>query len=342
MERTMVTTRVEFGGRAFSLSHSDESDHIFRSLQASQSFYESELLGRLAMLVRPGDLVIDAGANIGNHTVFFAGACDCRVLAFEPVPEAFRLLEKNIADNGLSELVTAYPIALGDREGRASIDLSAATHNLGGASLRAGAGEVTVRRLDDIIEGEARPALIKVDTEGFELPVLRGAERTLQASRPLLCVEAKEPEKFSGLFEYLAERHYLLGETHNYSPTHIFFPVSAAEATALTTALSRFAGAFYIRAEAEQQRVRERLLGLETRVQALEASSSAAPDRDEAGGAIAAPAPETRKTKKSDGRRERPGKKEKTKKAKKEKAGGNGGGGKTLRKPTAPLPDTFS
>lgn len=305
----MVMTTVEFDGRTFSLSHSDDDDHIFRTIRSTRRFYESDLLERLAQLVRPGDLVVDAGANIGNHTVFFAGVCGCRVMAFEPVPAAFSLLEKNIADNGLTHRVTAYAMALGEGEGRASINLSEATHNLGGASLRVGGGEVIVRRLDDVLDGQSRPALIKIDTEGFELAVLRGAERILKASRPLLCVEAKDLGDYGALFDHLVERHYLLGETHNFSPTHVFFPVGIREATPVRRALSRFVGAFYIRAEAEQQRTRERLLQLERRVKAL-VDAQAAPATPEplearaAGGAAKAGVGPPGKT---NGRRGSPG-----------------------------------
>jgi FkbM family methyltransferase len=119
-------------------------------------------------------LVIDCGANIGIATMFFkAVAPDARVLAFEPEPTAFRLLEENIARNGITG-VNCLPVALAADEGRAMLRVYQPAH--GGATLRLaeGAGwpetEVATARLSTYITEPVE--FLKLDVEGAEVEII--------------------------------------------------------------------------------------------------------------------------------------------------------------------------
>ena len=81
MTDNLHVARLDVCGHEFTLAHSDPDDHIFRTIQSSHSFYESPFLHYVSHFLSPGDRVIDVGANIGNHVVFFAGVCKCDAIA---------------------------------------------------------------------------------------------------------------------------------------------------------------------------------------------------------------------------------------------------------------------
>jgi len=147
--------------------------------KAESSLYERCL--------RPGDFVVDCGAHVGYFTLIFARQVGPtgQVLAFEPEPRNFRLLEQNVRRNGY-ENVTVVPQALSRSRGDAP--LSVAAGNLGdhrlGRSL-AGRETITVRTttLDAYLASAPRPPdFLKLDVQGSEAAVLDGARETLSSS----------------------------------------------------------------------------------------------------------------------------------------------------------------
>lgn len=144
---------------------------------------------------RAGELAIDAGANLGWYAVLLdrlsAGRLD--IHAFEPDPDNRALLARNLALND-ARRVTVRDQALADREGTATLhryrDLNRGKHSL--RPLAGAVGEVTVRcaRLDDVLREaglDDRPVwLLKIDVEGLEPAVVRGAAASLQRVRSLV------------------------------------------------------------------------------------------------------------------------------------------------------------
>lgn len=151
-------------------------------------------------LIRPGDTVMDVGANIGLWVMGAArhAGPQGNVHAFEPVPENFARLTRNLALNGLNQ-VCCQQLALSDRSGRA-VFYSATDHNSGLGSLtqrdRADRQmETEVMTLDDYCEERAIHGidLMKVDVEGAELMVFRGAPRVLSSTKaPIIMFETDE------------------------------------------------------------------------------------------------------------------------------------------------------
>lgn len=130
--------------------------------------------------LRAGDVVADIGANIGDVAIVCARAAGPRgsVHAFEPHPRVFGWLGQNVELNGLAN-VHMTNTALGERDG--ALDISNDRRDDMNRVLPAGGGiSVPVRRLDDLLEGAERVDLLKIDVEGFELFVLRGAPRVLE------------------------------------------------------------------------------------------------------------------------------------------------------------------
>ncbi|RNF84357.1 FkbM family methyltransferase [Montanilutibacter psychrotolerans] len=202
-------------------------DHISKGILSSKAFYESELLRAVGAKLSPGDWVLDVGANIGNHTVFFARVRGCNVVSFEPNPEAFHFLKENVRLNAVESLVRLHPLAVGSGPGRVSM-VSSMANNLGATRFGVDEnGEVEVVRLDDMPIG-GRVALLKVDVEGMDLAVLRGAQATIEKHRPMIVCEAQTPEEFEEIHTLLAQHGYSVLGCFNATATYLFMPAKTA------------------------------------------------------------------------------------------------------------------
>jgi FkbM family methyltransferase len=139
-------------------------------------------------VLRPDDRFLDVGANVGSYTLLAAGAVGARVTAIEPIPSTFDALERNIAFNGLTGRVRAVRCGLSDAPGtlRFTANLDAMNRVVEPGSQEPGI-DVAVRTLDDVVGGDA-PALMKIDVEGYERHVLRGARTTLEDRRLLAAI----------------------------------------------------------------------------------------------------------------------------------------------------------
>ncbi|MGH8442638.1 MAG: FkbM family methyltransferase [Nevskiaceae bacterium] len=166
----------------------DPAKTIGRSISTT-GLYDLAVSEALARLITPGDTVVDAGANVGYMTVL-AGMVTGptgRVLAFEPHPELFGVLERNVAAARAMFGGTFHTThaALGDRTGTAELQVPAAFEsNDGLCRIRASpAGDghvmnVRMSTLDEVLT-DTRPVVLKLDVEGFEPQVLKGAARSL-------------------------------------------------------------------------------------------------------------------------------------------------------------------
>ena len=127
-------------------------------------------------VLHSGGLFVDVGANVGTYTIW-AAEQGAEVIAVEPAADTFGLLEENIALNGYQ--VTAVRAAAGARSGRARL-----TRGLdAGNCLSPDGPEVTEMVTVDSLIGDRRVTGMKVDVEGFEIDVLRGAARALADHR---------------------------------------------------------------------------------------------------------------------------------------------------------------
>jgi len=166
-------------------------DYVGRS-----AFYVGDLDRKItwicAQIVKSGDTVLDIGANIGLVTLWLARLVgkNGKVHAFEPNPELQNTLEKVLERNRLSN-VRLHQIALGSEQ--AELELRIPRFNAGGASLvrnktlvDCAVHYVPVRCLSDIVAEEKIKSirLMKIDVEGFEMEVMRGATEALRVIRP--------------------------------------------------------------------------------------------------------------------------------------------------------------
>ncbi|TIX88823.1 FkbM family methyltransferase [Rhizobium sp. P44RR-XXIV] len=211
------------------------NDHIQRIILQSGAFYERAMLEDVGSALPEDAFVIDVGANIGNHTLFFSAVLGARTISFEPNAEALNILQANVNLNGLQDRVEIKPIALGAEAGMGDIIEEAPT-KLGMARVKLAAdGRVPVARLDDIVQ-DRRVDLIKIDVEGMEVDVLRGAVGTIARCKPRLLVEAATAEALRGVEAVLRPLGYRKIKVYNETPTYLFEP-TYSEAAAPTRAI---------------------------------------------------------------------------------------------------------
>lgn len=172
--------------------------------------HDTGFTSKICSHIRPGDTVVDVGAFIGDHTIAYAravhGVDSGRVIAFEPNPQAFQCLKKNMEQLAHVE---CHQMGLSDdaREMRLLV-----APNAGGSHLSEGFGGIPVQYLDAF--ELQRLDLMKIDAEGMELLILQGAEQTIKRCRPILVMEVN-----SGALGRFGVNENMLFDwcrTHNY------------------------------------------------------------------------------------------------------------------------------
>jgi len=168
-ENTKPETIDVFGYKMFL----DEKDDACHSITTDDETEEMKILKKI---IKKGDCVIDIGANIGFYTLFFTNLVGKtgKVIAFEPEPENFSILKKNIETNSL-ENVTLFQKAVGSRNELIKMKLtsSGGFHHINDT----GDLEVDCIRLDDYVKNAN---FVKMDAEGYEIEILKGMPNLLQ------------------------------------------------------------------------------------------------------------------------------------------------------------------
>ena len=128
--------------------------------------------------LKPGDLFVDIGANVGSYTVLASKVCGARTIAVEPDPGAAAALRRNVEINGIGTRVEVVEAALGAAKGTVAFTVGRDTVNRIAETGDTCVREVALITLDEALAGKV-PRLIKIDVEGFEAEVFKGAQITL-------------------------------------------------------------------------------------------------------------------------------------------------------------------
>jgi FkbM family methyltransferase len=192
--------RLRYGFRGVPFTCLGRAFRLDESLRRWRTDGEDGVMRVLVDSLRLGDVFVDVGANFGLHTILGA---DCvgptgRVIAIEPVPGNCRLLKRNIELNGFGERVSVIAKAVSDTAVGQAV-LHGVTDGVSvAASMRHGearGGDLVtdVTTLDECL-ADVAPAvrLVKIDVEGAEHRVIRGARQLLEQQHPLLLVEVHE------------------------------------------------------------------------------------------------------------------------------------------------------
>lgn len=204
-------------------------DYIQKSIFLTDDYYERTTLdkvftyknGVVKEKVAYGT-ILDIGANIGNHTLYFCNECDAKkVYCFEPVGATYSILKENIRLNHLEQSVSMLPIGLGEIEGKAE-PAGYIAFNIGGTHLEQSIdGSICIKRLDDL-NFEGKIVFIKIDVEGMEDSVLKGGANLIKKNLPFIMVESFE-SKFAQVKEFLCGIGYTY-ESLDLSGNWLFYP----------------------------------------------------------------------------------------------------------------------
>jgi len=208
--------------------------------------YEPDVVRALTQTLTEESVVFDVGAHVGFMTLMAARRVTCgSVYAFEPSPGNFEMLERHVRINGCSSRVVASNVLVGDHvtssvpfvHRRGQFTANSLAYAIEGGDTTATA-MVTIDHL--VARGEARPpTVVKIDVEGFEAAVLRGASDTLRRFRPLvICAMHPEPlallgESAAAVVRFMADHGYSASDLRGRAATDpgfeeiVFAPVAA-------------------------------------------------------------------------------------------------------------------
>jgi FkbM family methyltransferase len=226
----------------------DLSDHTI-GLNILRGHYEQDEIRFVLGLLKPGDCAIDVGGHIGFFTMQMAAAVgpEGRVYAFEPLDANADLLERSIAENDFGERIRFQRAAVGAVPGTATLTFPVETLNSGGAYLlRDGAVPLAGNRKKEVplVALDAldlrRPVrFVKMDVEGAEPQVLRGAARILEADKPVILSELHptQLERASGITgdQFLAQIAGFGYRAHRLEHGVIDVPIEHAPADTLVS-----------------------------------------------------------------------------------------------------------
>jgi len=231
----MAITRLDAYDQEFHFVHV-AGDYIPRKISDETTFYESTFLELLQGFHRPGGLIIDGGANIGNHTIYFAKVLGAEVIAFEPEPHNASCLAINVALNGISDRVQLHRHGLGQTSEVITLQMNVQS-NFGSFTTKLNSNQnsnlmadtmqviVPVRSLDAVLEANISRkhiSILKLDVEGMELDALRGAKELIRSSLPVIAVECFTLEDLDHVESFLEPMGYFSVECVNATPTILF------------------------------------------------------------------------------------------------------------------------
>ncbi len=181
-----------------------KDEYVGRSVH-NYGEYNPDETEMILSLATPGKLCIDIGANIGCISMALLRS-GFSVRAFEPQPEVYKLLEMNLVGG------VAYNVALGRESGTAEMPkvYYSTKGNFGGLGIGGksmyGSYTVPVEALDSY--SFSNVGFIKIDVEGYEEEVLRGAVETITRDKPILYIEDDRIEKRTGLRKFIQSLGY--------------------------------------------------------------------------------------------------------------------------------------
>lgn len=209
---------IELNGARFWVPNAPR-DTLQNYQLSNLTFFEHEILKDLDQYLNSESVILDLGANIGNHSVYWGKVSKVKqIFSFEPVNATFRILSKNIQINNLTDKVKLYNYGLGDKSSKGSIaglyniNVDTIADSIGSLSIEESEnGDLSIRKLDEfdeILHAE-KIDFVKIDVEGFEQKLLIGATQFFQLHKPIVFIESYPgPENFDFVNEYFKNLGY--------------------------------------------------------------------------------------------------------------------------------------
>ena len=234
--QTLLNLKKRMKGNPFVMDHDwgklwytgdGDRQELLYHIKGSR-WYRNEFR-KLSKLISSGSTVVDVGANMGFMALVFSRIVGKhgKVISLEPSKHTFRKLRKNIEENRLVNVICK-------NTGCASHTMDAELVKLSGSSghsslavttdeaPKAASEMVSVDTLDNLVKAYGKIDFLKIDTEGFESEVLKGAKNTLKISRPIIYIELSEQYKDSSeeSMEILKNAGYIFLSEPRFSGNH--------------------------------------------------------------------------------------------------------------------------
>ena len=197
----------------------NENDYLQNHLK-NNTFYEYDELKFMSQFIKKDDVILDLGANVGNHSVFFSKFTEAKTIyAVEPIPRSYKMLLCNLKLNYCDNVNVDYiGIAFGDREcvgypymtcgkdslGSVSIYPENLTSDIFDVNLKL--DPVSVYPGDKFFEN-VHLDFIKIDIDGMEIVALKGLKKTIENYRPKIFVEVVNGNK-NDFVNWMKENNY--------------------------------------------------------------------------------------------------------------------------------------
>lgn len=188
------------------------TDLIQREILYTGDYYErrglDEFFDKYASIGVKGRAVLDIGANIGSHALYFVNEQDAlHVYCFEPIKKTYAVLKRNVEINGFQKRITIFNVGVGEETGRGVVSREW-DNNWGGTQIKSSnSGNIKIIAIDDMdIDDDI--ALVKIDVETFENHVIKGMVNTLKKYHPLIKIEIVK-ENFEEINEILTQLGYV-------------------------------------------------------------------------------------------------------------------------------------
>lgn len=230
MKSTHTITRY---GKTWQLSVDDAiMEHVLRMGLPC----EHHMIDWIMAKAPAGGLWVDAGANVGNHSIPFSFRADV-LIAIEPMPQNYELLVRNTE---AYYNIAAVQAGVSDKDGTMWAKRGGTGHNcqweLTTEPTKDHAQDIAVIRIDRVVPNGTRVNLIKLDVEGMEEKALDGAWDTITTWRPEIFVEVWDRAALDRIIAKLAQVGYKLIERYGHAPTYHFsvnpYPVTYTEPAA--------------------------------------------------------------------------------------------------------------
>jgi len=194
-----------------------KNDLITNVLRTTQNYYEFAMLEFIRTTI-PKGVMIDVGANIGNHTLFLAKYCATNVIAYEPFPTTFDVLASNIIQNNL---VNVQPMMVGLSDKIEGVQMKSVEGNAGMNKID-DEGDVSVWVAPLVYTSKEPITLIKLDCEGYEEKALLGMIETIKQHKPALFIECQTSVELNAVSKILLPLGYEQKQRFNHTPTYYF------------------------------------------------------------------------------------------------------------------------
>lgn len=210
----MQHTVIKHAGREVPL-YVHDNEYISNVIRSSESFFELPILDWLGRSFPHHKTIVDVGANIGNHAVFFKEFLTFdRLICFEPFPPNLDLLKLNLGSRA-----EYHQVALSSHEGKCGLRYR--PDNLGMVSIDESIpGETPLKTLDSYQFNDV--TLLKIDVEEHHTETLKGCRETLKRCQPVALLEGN----FDELFPIIADLQYVCIALWQRYATYCFVPIS--------------------------------------------------------------------------------------------------------------------